>query len=197
MGDVSAVSIPGTYDLVFSRSVFEHVLDPRTAVAKLAGVLVPGGLIAHYMPCRNAPFAILNRWLGNRTARQLLFALFPEKEKDSGFRAYYRDCTPERHSRICQEYGLEVVNLIPYYKSDYTAFLAPLFTLELLRQVLMCYLRLENFAEGFSIVARAPDREAADGAWRLDSAVQAVLDGAPTRSRQSIDESLRVSVSLE
>jgi SAM-dependent methyltransferase len=156
VGDVAEVSIPGTYDLVFSRSVFEHVLDPRAAVANLAGVLVPGGLIAHYMPCRNAPFAIVNRWLGNRTARRLLFALFPEKEVDSGFRAYYRDCTPDRHSRICQEYGLEIVNLIPYYKSDYTAFLAPLFTLELFRQVLMCSLRLENFAEGFSIVARLP-----------------------------------------
>jgi glycosyltransferase involved in cell wall biosynthesis len=63
-GDVASVSIPGDYDLIFSRSVLEHVAEPRAAMANLAGVLAPGGVMAHVMPCRNAPFAILNRWLG-------------------------------------------------------------------------------------------------------------------------------------
>jgi 2-polyprenyl-6-hydroxyphenyl methylase/3-demethylubiquinone-9 3-methyltransferase len=155
-GDVAAVIIPGEYDLVFSRSVFEHVADTRAAVANLARVLVPGGIMAHVMPCRNAPFAVLNRWLGNRMARRLLFAIFPETEEHSGFPAYYRNCTPGRLSRICRECGLEVVRTIPYYRSDYTSFFAPLYTLEMLRQVVMCSLRLENLAEAFTIVARAP-----------------------------------------
>ncbi|MGH7509231.1 MAG: class I SAM-dependent methyltransferase [Gemmatimonadales bacterium] len=158
VGDVAAVSIPGHYDLVFSRTVLEHVAHPAAAIANLAGVLVPGGIMAHVMPCRNAPFAILNRWLGNRTARRLLFAIFPEKQDNSGFLAYYRDCTPERISRACRECGLEVVELTPYYNSGYTSFFVPLYTVDMLRQVLMCTLRLENFAEGFSIVVRMPER---------------------------------------
>lgn len=158
IGDVATVTIPGEYDLVFSRTLLEHVADPRAALANLAGVLAGGGIMAHYIPCRNAPFAILNRGLGNRMARRLLFAIFPEKEKNSGFLAYYRDCTPGRLSRICRENGLEVIKASPYYNSDYTSFFVPLYTVEMLRQVLMCSLRLENFAEGFSIVARAPDR---------------------------------------
>jgi SAM-dependent methyltransferase len=159
VGDVAAVSIPGDYDLVFSRTLMEHVADPRAALANLASVLRPGGIMAHVMPCRNAPFAILNRSLGNRAARRLLCAIFPEKERNSGFPAYYRDCTPARLARICRENGLQVVKAIPDYNSDYTSFFAPLYTVEMLRQVLMCSLRLENFAEGFAIIARAPDGE--------------------------------------
>jgi 2-polyprenyl-6-hydroxyphenyl methylase/3-demethylubiquinone-9 3-methyltransferase len=157
VGDVATVSIPGKYDLIFSRAVLEHVADPPAAIANLAGALVPGGIMAHVLPCRNAPFAILNRWLGNRAARRLLFAIFPEKQTDSGFLAYYRDCTPAGLSRACRECGLEVVEVNPYYNSDYTSFFAPLFTVELLRQALMCSLRLENFSESFSLVARTPD----------------------------------------
>jgi 2-polyprenyl-3-methyl-5-hydroxy-6-metoxy-1,4-benzoquinol methylase len=157
VGDAAAVEIPGRYDLIFSRSVFEHVADPRAAVANLTGVLARGGFMAHVVPCRNAPFAILNRWLGNRVARRLLFTIFPEKEDDSGFRAHYRDCTPSRLARICRECDLEVVKIIPYYNSAYTSFFAPLYTLEMLRQTLMCCLRQEDFAEAFSIVARAPE----------------------------------------
>ena len=154
VGDAAAVEIPGRYDLIFSRSVFEHVADPRAAVANLTGVLARGGIMAHVVPCRNAPFAMLNRWLGNRVARRLLFTIFPEKEDDSGFRAHYRDCTPSRLARICRECDLEVVKIIPYYRSEYTAFFAPFYTVEMLRQLVMCALRLENLAESFTIVAR-------------------------------------------
>jgi SAM-dependent methyltransferase len=157
VGDAAAVEIPGRYDLVFSRSVIEHVADPRAAVANLAGALAPGGVMAHVVPCRNAPFAIVNRWLGNRAARRLLFAIFPEKEEHSGFRVFYHECTPGRLGRICRERGMEIVQIVPYYNSGYTSFFAPLYTVEMLRQTLMCSLRLENFAEAFSIVARAPE----------------------------------------
>jgi 2-polyprenyl-3-methyl-5-hydroxy-6-metoxy-1,4-benzoquinol methylase len=170
VGDVAVASIPGHYDLVFSRAVLEHVADPAAAVANLAGVLAPGGIMAHVMPCRNAPFAILNRWLGNRMARRLLFAIFPEKQENSGFLAYYRDCTPARLSRTCRESGLEVVALTPYYNSSYTSFFAPLYTIEMLRQALMARLRLENLAEGFSIVVRRPaGQRIANPAWARSS----------------------------
>jgi 2-polyprenyl-6-hydroxyphenyl methylase/3-demethylubiquinone-9 3-methyltransferase len=160
VGDVAAVKIPGEYDLIFSRAVLEHVADPTAALANLAGVLAAGGTMAHFMPCRNAPFAVLNRWLGNQAARRVLFTVFPEKRKNSGFRAYYRDCTPARLSQIVRGCGLEVVKILPYYKSEYTAFFAPLYTVEMLRQATMCSLRLENCAESFSIVARAPAAQA-------------------------------------
>ncbi len=161
VGDVATVNIPGEYDLIFSRSVIEHVKDPGSAIANLASVLAPGGKMAHFMPCRNAPFAMINRLLGNRVARQLLFTVFPDKRKDSGFQAFYHHCTPSELADIINGRGLEIVKVIPYYKSDYAAFFAPFYTVEMLRQALMCYLELENLAETFSIVAHAPKRRAA------------------------------------
>ncbi len=168
VGDIGRVHIPGKYDLVFSRTLLEHVADTPAAIANLAGALMPNGLMAHVVPCRNAPFAILNRALGNRLGRRVLFAVFPEKKANSGFRAYYRDCTPARLSRLCRDSGLDVVQVIPYYNSDYTSFFVPLYTVEMLRQVATCRLGLENFCEGFTIVARAPDRSrAADSSATL------------------------------
>ncbi len=118
--------------------------------------------MAHFIPCRNAPFAIINRSLGNRLARRLLFAIFPEKRENSGFRVYYRDCTPARLSRLCRECNLEILEIRPYYNTGYTSFFAPLYAVETLRQVLMCSLRLRNFAESFTIVAQAPAGESSE-----------------------------------
>src|SRR5919107_796691 len=50
VGDVATVAIPGEYDLVFSRAVIEHVEDPCEAIANMARVLAPGGVMAHYLP---------------------------------------------------------------------------------------------------------------------------------------------------
>ena len=154
VGDVATVSIPGQYDLIFSRSVIEHVQDPASAIENLSRVLAPGGTMAHFMPCRNAPFAIINRLLGNQVARQVLFTLFPDKRHDSGFQAFYNHCTPSELAALIAGRGLDVVQVIPYYKSDYAAFFAPFYTVEMLRQAFMCYLSLEDYAETFSIVVR-------------------------------------------
>jgi hypothetical protein len=48
------------------------------------------------------------------------------------------------------------MKVIPYYNSGYTSFFAPLYTIEMVRQVLMCRLGLQNFSESFALVARAP-----------------------------------------
>ncbi len=161
VGDVATVEIPGEYDLIFSRSVIEHVQEPAKAIDNLSRVLRPGGTMAHFMPCRNAPFAIINRLLGNQLARQVLFALFPDKRNDSGFQAFYNHCTPSDLAHLMGRHGLEVVKVIPYYKSDYAAFFAPFYTIEMFRQAVMCYFEVQNYAETFSIVARTPLKQAA------------------------------------
>jgi 2-polyprenyl-6-hydroxyphenyl methylase/3-demethylubiquinone-9 3-methyltransferase len=156
VGDVSTVKMTGNYDLIFSRAVLEHVEDPAAAIANLAQVLTPGGVMAHVMPCRNAPFAVLNRWLGNRLARRVLFTLFPKKRSNSGFPARYRDCTPTALARACHRSGLKVLKVLPYYNSSYTSFFVPLYTVEALRQAATASLRLRDYAESFCIIARRP-----------------------------------------
>jgi SAM-dependent methyltransferase len=45
----------GEFDLVYSTSVMEHVLDPGVALTQIARVLQPGGISIHHFPSRWRP----------------------------------------------------------------------------------------------------------------------------------------------
>ena len=88
VGDVADVHIHEAFDLIVSCAVMEHVQNPAKAVVNLAGALLPGGQMAHFIPCTFAPFAMFNRLIGNQLARRLLFRLHPDTEDAQGFKAY-------------------------------------------------------------------------------------------------------------
>lgn len=155
VGDAATVTISGEYDLIVSHTVLEHVHDTDAALANLSAALAPGGVMAHFMPCANAPFAVLNRLLGGWSSR-LLWAVYPKSRAVAGFPAYYRNCTPSGMRRLCEQQGLVVDAAIPYFCSNYGRFLVPLHAAELTRQLLCQWLRADNLAETFTIVARKP-----------------------------------------
>lgn len=159
VGDVAETSIDEQFDVILSRTVLEHVGSTRRALAHLTGALAEGGVMAHFMPCRNAPFAIINRVLGHHLARRTLFGLYPETQRTAGFPAYYDQCVPSRMRRLCEEYGLEVAEVVPYYVSEYFRCFAPAFTVELLRQLLVMRLNVQDWAETFTVIARKPTAE--------------------------------------
>lgn len=159
VGDVTCARLPQEFDLILSRAVLEHVDDTAAAIDNLAAALVPGGQMAHFVPCRNAPFAQINRLLGNRRARQVLYTIYPDKRATQGFPAYYDHCTPRQLSRLCVRSGLEVDRVIPYYHSEYFAFFAPAHALELLRQLCFLAVGWGEYAETFSLIAGKPTAE--------------------------------------
>ena len=112
--------------------------------------------MAHFIPCRNALFARLNLLLGNERARKILFAVQPGKTTTSGFKAYYDRCTPTRMSQLCTDNGLQIDQLNAYFSSDYCSFFAPLYSLDMLRQLTTQMLRQRDLAESFVIVASKP-----------------------------------------
>jgi 2-polyprenyl-6-hydroxyphenyl methylase/3-demethylubiquinone-9 3-methyltransferase len=156
VGDAGGQPISGCYDLIFSRTVLEHVADPRAALSNLAAALAEGGVMAHFVPCRNAPFAVLNRLLGERFSQRLLWSVYPETKGIAGFPAYYRDCVPSRMAAACRDVGLEVVETEPYFASEYLRFFAPAHLLDLCRQVFLQTLGATDLAETFVIIARKP-----------------------------------------
>jgi SAM-dependent methyltransferase len=156
VGDAANVELGGRYDLIISAAVLEHVRDSGRALANLAGALAAGGQMAHFIPCVNTPFATLNRLLGNRVARWLLHNLDPEARRLAGFKCYYQNCSPGAVSRICFAAGLKRERLQPYFFSEYTRFVFPIYCLELLRQLALQWLGANEFCESFLIVARKP-----------------------------------------
>jgi len=155
VGDVATADIPESFDVILSRTLLEHVADPPRAIANLARALRPGGVMAHLVPCRRAAFATINRLLGNRLAKSVLFAIYPEKRTGAGFPAYYRFCTPSEMSGLCRRAGLDV-EVQPYFESEYFNFFTPLYAVELLRQLTMLWLGADDFCETFVVVARKP-----------------------------------------
>jgi 2-polyprenyl-6-hydroxyphenyl methylase/3-demethylubiquinone-9 3-methyltransferase len=156
VGDVTDTRIPGHFDLIFSQAVLEHVRDTRRAIANLSGAMAEGGAMAHFVPCRNAPFAVLNRLLGNKLARRIVHGIYPERKRAAGFRAYYDHCVPSELRRICKECGLEMMALEPYFVSDYFQFFAPAHAIDLCRQLAMYWLDVPDLAETMVVVARKP-----------------------------------------
>lgn len=164
VGDVGTVKLTERYDLIVSQTVLEHVRDTRAAIANLSGALAEGGIMAHSLPCAYAGYTLLSRLLGNRLGPRLLWMLYPESRSTSGFRAYYRDCTPARMRRLCEEAGLEQIEITPFFASEYFRFFVPLYAAELARQLLLMRLGAENLCETFTVVARKPRAAAGSAA---------------------------------
>lgn len=154
VGDVASVKIPGRFDLVLSSAVLEHVRDVEAAIGNMAASLSENGLMAHFLPCRHAPFAIINRLLGDRLSRTVLLGLHPERGQIAGFPAYYDRCVASALSAICVRSGLEVVELKPYYVSEYFEFCLPLHVVDVVRQLVLARLDWPDLAETLTIVAR-------------------------------------------
>ncbi len=156
VGDITQTAIQGSYDLIFSTAVLEHVTDTRSAIANMVNALTPGGTMAHFVPCRNAAYAIVNRWIGQELKRKLLHGIYPDTRHCCGFPAFYDRCDPAQFRQMCEDADAEVVAVQPYYFSDYLAFLTPAYTVELCRQMALMGIGATNLAETFTIVARRP-----------------------------------------
>lgn len=157
VGDVAKVELPENhYDLVFSCALLEHVVDVPGALKNLARATRPGGVMAHFIPCGNAPFARLNRLLGNEQAKRILFRLLPEARGTQGFPAYYHHCSPGEMRRILGDLRLEIDDLVSYYASGYASFFFPLHLAEIAAQVTAMKVQSQGLCESFVVIAKKP-----------------------------------------
>ena len=148
--------VAGEADIVTSRSVLEHVIDVERFVVEAARILRPGGYSVHLVSCRYAWFAILNRMLGERLSKRLLYALHPESRASGGLTAPYDRCYPSALTRLHRDHGYGRVVVTPGYGTNYTYFFAPLFLLTSVYEIAVKALRLRNLAANFVLVARKP-----------------------------------------
>jgi 2-polyprenyl-3-methyl-5-hydroxy-6-metoxy-1,4-benzoquinol methylase len=157
VGDVATAKLAAErYDLVVSQTLLEHVRDVETTIRNMAAALRPGGVMAHVLPSGRAPFALLNRMLGNRLGKRLLYLAFPGASKEAGFEAFYDRSTPAALKRVCEQAGLVDVEITPYYATDYFRICTPLYALELARQQTLAALGATSLCELFAITAKKP-----------------------------------------
>jgi 2-polyprenyl-3-methyl-5-hydroxy-6-metoxy-1,4-benzoquinol methylase len=135
--DLSTGSVPaereGSFDLIFSRMVNEHVSDGRTYHANIHKLLKPGGVSAHcFSTLYCFPFTV-NR-LAPEFLSSLLLNLFMPRDahKLGKFKAYYSwSRGPSRAMlRRFESLGYEVMEYRGYFGHAYYARVPPLHWLE-------------------------------------------------------------------
>jgi SAM-dependent methyltransferase len=133
MADVTSPSLPdlGSFDLVLSRTLLEHVREPESLHRNVLRLLAPGGHALHFFPTLYEPTMVFNRLMPERLTRPLLTVGQPyrgrggEREK---FHAYYRWCRGPKRRQVARFEGLgyEVVDYVGFFGTDYFLRVPPL-----------------------------------------------------------------------
>lgn len=125
----------GTYDLVFSKMLCEHLPDPVVFHQNCFKLLRPGGLSVHFFPALGTFPFLVNKMIPEQTARKILDKVqpgrldLPNLEK---FPAYYRGTTgPTRKAfKKFEEFGFTVEQWKASFGHTYYSVVPPLHALE-------------------------------------------------------------------
>ncbi|CAH1650093.1 Class I SAM-dependent methyltransferase [Hyphomicrobiales bacterium] len=95
-GDLSEPeAVAGSYDMMVSRMVFEHIDGVEQAWRNIHALLAPGGIALAFFPTLWAPVFALNHFLPETASRAIVHALFPARREggdDPKFPALYDGC---------------------------------------------------------------------------------------------------------
>jgi SAM-dependent methyltransferase len=125
VGDVSSRAFAtgghdGSYDLVFSRVLAEHVPDARQFHLNARRLLRPGGIAMHFFPTLWWPPFVANRILPEGIAERILLRLEPWRERSGPrgkFPAYYHWCFGPTRAQIARlaSVGFGVEHAVAYF----------------------------------------------------------------------------------
>lgn len=146
----------GGADILICQSVLEHLPDNRSAFRGFEQLLRPGGLLVTFNPSKHAAFAKINLLLPEKFKKKLLISLYPETITGYGFQAHYDCCTISELCEIADKSGLDVIEAIPYYKSSYFHFFAPLHIVWRMWSVAFAALAGTRGAETMTLIFQKP-----------------------------------------
>ncbi len=112
----------GSFDLVFSRMVNEHVRDGARYYRNIAAVLASGGITTHWFSTLYALPFVGNRLMPEFVSDRILDVLAPRDRSDHGkFKAYYswgRGPTRKMVARL-EALGFDVLEYTGYFGHSY------------------------------------------------------------------------------
>ena len=146
----------GDGDLVLCRTLLEHLVDTRRALAGIFSLLKPNGLALIFVPCRNAIFARLNIVIPQSLKRKILYSFYPNTARTRGFPTYYDNCTPKLLSGIFLDIGFQVIEERYYYWSSYFSLFFPLYIFWRILSLIFYALFGQEAAEGLAFVLKKP-----------------------------------------
>lgn len=113
---------PGSFDLILSTWLLEHLTDPQKVFDEASRLLVPNGRFVFLTPNALHPLLVANRLsqLTPSLQRRLVPRLYGRAEADT-FAVHYRANTPHTLQTLCARAGLSLT-LYPIADPTYTAF---------------------------------------------------------------------------
>ncbi|MDK9700597.1 MAG: methyltransferase domain-containing protein, partial [bacterium] len=133
-------------DLITSRMVLEHLQNNARFFQRAFASLKPGGYFIHVCPAKYALFSMINQMLPKKFGRKLLFFIFPERV-NSGFPAYYDQCSYYRMSKLLKKQGFVIDGFdFSYYQSSYFSFFVPFYLISVLYELFSYKLGLRNLS---------------------------------------------------
>lgn len=120
VGDTS--DFVGQFDVIFSRTLAEHVSDGRKMHENVLSMLRPGGVAFHMMPTLYSPPFVINRLLPETLSHKILVSFFPQRRDIAPkFPAPYSWCygSRPRMSRMLKEVGYSKVDIETFYGHGY------------------------------------------------------------------------------
>ncbi len=119
-GDISKVAdLYGTFDLAFSRMVFEHVADGRRAWQNLYDLLAPGGVALAFVPTLYAFPFLVNWLLPDAVAARIVKTLYRNRtdEEDPVFpvRHSWTFASERKMKPMLNAIGYREVQVVPFY----------------------------------------------------------------------------------
>jgi SAM-dependent methyltransferase len=116
--DISGEALPAaTFDMVFSKTVLEHVSNATRAHRNTLELLRPGGIAFHFFPTLYCPPFLANRLLPEQISKVVLRAVGKPHEK---FPARYDGCTSSRSlARDLIRIGYSEAEVVPFWGHSY------------------------------------------------------------------------------
>lgn len=126
-GNISSVAdLRNTFDLAFSRMVFEHVADGQRAWTNLYELLAPGGVGLAFVPTLYALPFVLNWMLPPKVAAAVVKLIYHHRtdSEDPIFPAHYSWCFADtkRLQPMLSAIGYREVVVQPFYGHGYYRF---------------------------------------------------------------------------
>lgn len=118
-GDISDINVPSnSVDIVISRAVLEHVMDPDAVFTEINRILRPGGSFIFLVPNLYDYVSIFSKIIPNRFHKSIV-SKTEGRKMDDVFPAYYKANTYKAIQRLCNNnFAIESFEWLGQYPSS-------------------------------------------------------------------------------
>jgi|GEM_PF-5153271 len=113
-------------DIIVSKYLIEHVKNNTRTFDNTYKWLNKGGYAINIFPLKNHPYSLINKLVGNRTAKSFISLLRPGTETVSGYPAYYNLCSSSELEEFLSKRGWKYHLTYCFGAEDYFGFFFPL-----------------------------------------------------------------------